>query len=99
MHGVKLAILHLWRIQVPVKQLRWSFLQKILKPLKTFYKKILKSLNILVKSPILYVWWSPKYLFKTSYKLRSMLYQTIIDTNYLNSETIFILWYKRSIMY
>ena len=72
----------------PIKHLRCSFLQKIL--------KILKSLNILVKSTILYVWWSPKCLIETSYKLGLMLCQTIIHTNF---ENICILWYTPSIMY
>ena len=65
----EVTVHYLWRIQDPVKHLRCSFLQKIIKPLKTFYKKILKPLNILVKSPILYVWWSPKCVIETSYKL------------------------------
>ena len=80
----------------PIKHLRCSFLRKILKPLKTFYKKILKPLNILVKGTILYVWWSPKCLIETSYKLGLMLCQTIIHTNF---ENICILWCTPSIMY
>ena len=48
----------------------------------------------MVKSPILYVWWSPKHATDTSYKLGLRLYQAIIHTNYLSSKTICILWYK-----
>ena len=55
MHGLKLTVDYLWRIQDPAKHPRCSFLQKILKPLKSFCKKILNPLDILVKSTNLYV--------------------------------------------
>ena len=71
--------------------------KKMLKSLNTFYKKV--PLNILVKSHILYVWWSPKCATETNYKLGSSLYQAIINTDCLNSETICILSYKYSTMY
>ena len=45
---------------------------------------------------MLYVLYGPKRATESSYKLDLRLYQTIIHTNYLNSETICIVLHSHS---